>query len=129
MLGRGLAIAAGYLMAPQLSAMIPFELPGGKIGQYVKQFIVVSVGAQIANKALGRKYGNALLAGGVIQIGVDMLQTYVSPFGAGAGGNGGVGYYFPPNDQLALTYGGTVPGLPAETFQSGDVARLASRFS
>lgn len=109
--------------------MIPVELPGGKIGQYVKEFIVVSVGSQIVSKALGRKYGQALFAGGVIHIGVDMLQSYVTPFG---GAGDGVGYYFPPNNQLAAVYGNGgmgVAALPAESFVSGDVGRFRSRFN
>ena len=86
---------------------------------------MISVGSQVVNKALGRKYGNALFAGGVIHIAVDMLQSYVTPFG------GGVGAYVPPNDQLALTYGGgtAAASLSPETFASGQVDRLASRFN
>ncbi|MGH7259944.1 MAG: hypothetical protein ACREI9_04600 [Nitrospiraceae bacterium] len=124
LLQKGLAVAAGFLAAPRIASLIPFELPGGKIGQYVKEFLVVSVGSQVVKKALGAKYGNALFAGGVIHIGVDMLQTYVPTFG------GGMGYYFPPNDQLALEAGGmgTVPALP-EMFQTGSVERLSSRFN
>lgn len=109
--------------------MVPVELPGGRLGQYVKEFLVVSVGSQIVTKALGRKYGQALFAGGVIHIGVDMLQNYVTPFGA-AGGEG-VGYYWPPNSELSLMYGGTAPaGLP-ELGPGNGVAsgRLGSRFA
>jgi len=73
LLQRGLAIAAGFIAAPRLASMIPFELPGGKLGQYVKEFLVISVGSGLASKALGPKYGKALFAGGVIHIAVDML--------------------------------------------------------
>lgn len=125
---RGLAVAAGFLATPMLANMIPFTLPGGKLGEYAKKFIIVSVGSGILGRTLGRQYGNALFAGGVIHIGVDLLQTFVPAFG---GGNGGVGYYFPPDDQLSLSYGTGTEGngvLPAETFQSGGVSRLSSRF-
>lgn len=128
LLQRGLAIAAGFIAAPRIANLIPIELPGGKIGQYVKEFLVVSVASQLASKALGKKYGQALFAGGVIHMGVDMLQTYVAPFG---GGTSGVGYYWPPNDELAALYSGTTaaPGLP-DTMTGGLSAqgRLASRF-
>lgn len=128
LLQKGLAVAAGFLAAPRLTKLIPFEFPGGKVGEYVKEFLVIMLGSQLAKKALGAKWGNALFAGGVIHIGVDVLQTYVPAFGGG-----GVGYYFPPNDQLELTYGvspgtGAAGMLPPETFSSGDVARLSSRF-
>jgi hypothetical protein len=124
-LQKGLAVAAGFLAAPRIAAMIPFELPGGKLGSYVKEFLVVTIGSQVVKKTLGAKYANALFAGGVIHIGVDMLQTYVPTFGGG-----GVGYYFPPDDQLALAAGGmgTAPALP-EMFNSGSVERLSSRFN
>lgn len=108
--------------------MIPVELPGGKIGQYVKEFLVVSVGSQVVSKALGRKYGQALFAGGVIHIAVDMLQSYVTPFGAATNG---VSYYMPPDNQLlACGNGGMgVPlSLPAETFAS-TVERFRSRYN
>jgi len=106
--------------------MIPFELPGGKLGQYVKEFLVVSVGSGLVSKALGPKYGKALFAGGVIHIGVDMLQTYVSPFGGGSG----VGYYWPPNSELGAMYGTTAQaGLPDVAGANGSgLGRLASRF-
>jgi hypothetical protein len=104
--------------------MIPFELPGGKLGQYVKEFLVVSVGSGLVSKALGPKYGKALFAGGVIHIGVDMLQTYVTPFGGG-----GVGYYWPPNSELNAMYGTTAqPGLPDVAGNGGLTGRLAPRF-
>ena len=126
MLQRGLAVAAGFLAAPRIAAMVPIEFPGGKLGEYVKEFLVITVGSQVVNKALGRKYGNALFAGGVIHIAVDMLQSYLTPFGAGAGA--GVGLYLPPNDQLGLTYNGAcLPG--ADVFAIGQVDRLSSRFS
>ncbi len=125
LLQRGLAVAAGFLAAPRIASMIPFDLPGGKIGQYVKEFLVITVGSQVVKRALGAKYANALFAGGVIHIGVDMLQTYVPTFGGG-----GVGYYFQPDDQLALAAGGmgTVPALP-DMFSNGSVERLSSRFN
>lgn len=127
LLQRGLAIAAGYIVAPRIASLIPFELPGGKIGQYVKEFLVVSLGSGLVSRALGPKYGKALFAGGVIHIGVDMLQTYVTPFGGGQG----VGYYWPPNSELAALYGGTAPaGLPDVNGGNGLTAgRLASRFN
>lgn len=105
--------------------MIPIELPGGKLGQYLKEFLVVSVGSGIVTKALGRKYGQALLAGGVIHIGVDMLQSYVTPFGGG-----GVGMYWPPNSELDQLYGTTAaPGLPAGPGALTAGGRFASRFN
>lgn len=126
---RGLAIAAGFIAAPRLASLIPIELPGGKIGQYVKEFLVVSVGSQVVSKALGRKYGQALFAGGVIHIAVDMLQSYVTPFGAGA--PNGVSYYMPQDNQL-LTCGnggmGVPLSLPPESFTS-TVERYRSRFN
>jgi hypothetical protein len=124
LLQRGLAIAAGFIAAPKLAGMIPVELPGGKIGQYVKEFLVVTVGSQLVSKALGKKYGQALFAGGVIHIGVDMLQTYVAPFGGGTG----VGYYWPPDSELGALYGGTTaaPGLPDSMGMTQ--GRLAPRF-
>lgn len=107
--------------------MIPFELPGGKLGQYVKEFLVISVGSGLVSKALGPKYGKALFAGGVIHIGVDMLQTYVSPFG---GGTAGMGYYWPPNTELDAMYGTTAqPGLPDVAGGGGVVGRLTPRFA
>lgn len=126
LLQRGLAVAAGFLAAPRLTNLIPWEFPGGKLGAYVKEFLVIAVGSQVAKRALGAKYGNALFAGGVIHIAVDMLQTYVPSFG---GSSSGVGYYFPPDDQLALSYGAGAGALAPDTFVSGDVARLSSRFS
>lgn len=121
---RGLAVAAGFIMAPRLTNMIPFELPGGRVGAYAKEFIVISIGSQLVGKALGRRYGNALFAGGVIHIAVDMLQSYVPAFG------NGMGYYFPPDAQLALGAGTDVGtfGAPPEMFQSGEVERYRSRF-
>lgn len=130
LLQRGLAIAAGFIAAPRLAALIPIELPGGKIGQYIKEFLVVSVGSQVIGKALGRKYGQALFAGGVIHIGVDMLQSYVTPFGSAV--PNGVSYYMPPDSQLlGCGNGGMgVPlSLPPESFASGSVGRFSSRFS
>jgi len=125
LLQRGLAIAAGFIAAPRLASMIPFELPGGKLGQYVKEFLVISVGSGLVSKALGPKYGKALFAGGVIHIGVDLLQTYVAPFGGG-----GVGYYWPPNNELDAIYGTTAQaGLPDVAGGNGlSVGRLAARF-
>lgn len=128
LLQRGLAIAAGFIAAPRLASMIPVDLPGGKLGAYVKEFLVVSVGSQLVSKALGKKYGQALFAGGVIHIGVDMLQTYVTPFG---GGTAGMGYYWPPDSDLAQLYGGTaaVPGLPDTINGLSGAGRLSSRFN
>lgn len=128
LLQRGLAIAAGFIAAPRLAAMIPIELPGGKLGSYIKEFLVVSVGSQLVSKALGRKYGQALFAGGVIHIGVDMLQSYVTPFGAGSG----VGYYWPPNSELDLMASGMAApaGLPDVGMANGlQQGRLAPRFA
>jgi len=124
---RGIAVAAGFILAPRITSMIPFELPGGKLGQYAKEFIVISIGSQVMTKAMGRRYGNALFAGGVIHIGVDMLQSFVPAFG------GGMGAYFPPDDQLSLAYGTDVVGgglgPAAEMFPSGAVSRYHSRFN
>jgi len=126
---RGIAVAAGFILAPKITDMIPFQLPGGKIGQYAKEFIVISIGSQLVTKAMGRRYGNALFAGGLVHIGVDVLQSFVPAFSGG-----GVGYYFPPNEELGAMYGGmgvanggALP--PPDVFQSGQVNRLSSRFN
>lgn len=124
MIQQAVAVAAGYIVAPRIADMIPFELPGGQLGRWVKQFAVISIGSTVVSKAMGKKYGNALFAGGLIHIGVDALQTYVPAFG-GAGLNA----YFPPNDELRLMTGNgaAAPYLPG--MDSGTVTRFQSRFN
>lgn len=88
-----LLVGAGFLAAPMVSNLIPFT-PSSKLGEYLKKAAAVTVGATIVNQILGKRYGNALLLGGMINVGVDVLREFVPAFG------GGVGAYFPPNSEL-----------------------------
>lgn len=133
-----LMVGAGYLAAPMLSGMIPWQ-PASMVGEYMKRAAVVVVGSQLLQKAVGRKYGNALFAGGMISIAVDVLRSYVPAFaGAPMMGTGGpetagpegMGYYFPPNAELAAMYGGD-NGSSALAMAMGtgeSVGRFATRF-
>lgn len=88
-----LLVGAGFLVAPMVSALIPFT-PSSKLGEYLKKAAAVTVGATIVNQVLGKRYGNALLLGGMISVGVDVIREFVPAFG-------GMGAYFPPDSELA----------------------------
>lgn len=121
-------MGVGYLTAPILANMVPIQTVS-KLGQYLKEGLAVTVGSAVVSKLASRKLGTALFTGGMIHIAVDALRTYVPAFG---GEGAGVGYYFPPDDALAM------PGIgngnasclpPGDAFaQSGAVARYESRF-
>lgn len=112
-LGRALTLGAGFLAAPMVTKLVPWQ-PETKWGEYVKTGVVVGIGAQVAKAFLGRRYANALMAGGFLWIAVDALKTYVTPFG----GNAGVSYYYPPDDQLVASWGQS--GLPPAAEMPGN---------
>lgn len=121
-IGQAFWLGAGYVAAPIISRAVPFE-PASRIGQYVKQGLVVFIGSALVGRFVGRKFGNALLAGGMVNVAVQVLQDYVPAFGGG-----GVGAYFPPDDTLGLAPGDAAcpPGLDVMT--AGSVGRFNSRF-
>lgn len=125
MLTQALTVGVGYLAAPLVANMIPVQTTS-KVAGYLKEGVAVTIGSALAGKVLGRKLGTALFTGGMIHIAVDALRTYIPAFG----GNGaGVGYYFPPDDQLGLPQASESTVLPAgDAFNSGEVSRFASRF-
>lgn len=104
-LGRAALLGAGYLAAPMVTRFVPWETTS-KLQEYVKTGVVVGIGSQLAKVFLGKRYANALMAGGFLWIAVDALRTYVTPFG----GNAGVSYYYQPDAELVAGWGPT--GLP-----------------
>ena len=131
-----LMVGAGFLAAPMVANLIPWR-PQSQAGGYIKTALAVTVGSQLLGKALGRKYGNALFAGGMISIAVDVLKNYVPALGGGfpmPAGNGGdgVGYYFPPDAELSALYGGngsTMALAPGGAVGAGEsVGRFSPRF-
>lgn len=111
---QALTVGAGFLAAPMLGRLIPIETTT-KVGEYVKQGAAVAIGSAVATRTLGRKFGNALLAGGLIYIAVDALRSYVPAFGGT-----GVGYYFPPEAELgAFAAAGGDICLPGEMGAGG----------
>ncbi len=97
---QALTLGAGYLAAPIVSNMIPWQ-PETKLGQYAKTALIATLGGQLVNKFAGKKYGNALMAGGWLWIAVDALSSQVAVFAPGqAAGEESLGGYFPPDRDL-----------------------------
>lgn len=123
MLGQALWLGAGFLGAPMLTNLIPWQ-PASKLGQWAKTAIVVTLGSQLAKQVAGAKAGNALLAGGYLSIAVDLLRSGTTIFGAQ-----GVGYYYPDDNALVASWEGA--GLPPAAEIPGSAlagGRLAPRF-
>lgn len=120
-----LLVGAGFLVAPMAANLIPFT-PDTKLGEYIKKAAAVTVGGTIANQILGKRYGNAIMLGGMISVGVDILRDFVPAFGGT-----GMGAYFPPNAEIeaasALGNGMAATNLLPEP--SGVPARWASRYA
>lgn len=124
MLGQALWLGAGFLAAPMVSNLIPWQ-PASKFGQWAKTAVVTTLGAQLVNQVAGKKFGNALLAGGFLSIAVDLLRSGTTLFG----GNG-VGFYYP--DDNALIAGWEGAGLPPAAEIPGSAVasgRLTPRFN
>lgn len=122
MLGQALWLAGGFLGAPMLSNMIPWQ-PTSPLGRYAKTAIVTTLGSQLLRSIAGSKPANALLAGGYLSIAVDLLKSGTTFF------NGGVGYYYPDDNTLAAGWEGA--GLPPAAEIPGSAlaaGRLAPRF-
>lgn len=123
---QALSLGAGYLATPIVSSMVPFRTTT-KLGEYAKTAIVATIGGQVVGKVMGKKYGNALMAGGWLWIAVDALSsqvTFFAPARPSANGEEGMGAYFPPfaelesgaYDPLALPATGSRGGMPAMRF-------------
>jgi len=124
MLGQALWLGAGFLAAPMVTRFVPWQ-PSTKLGEWAKTAVVTTLGAQLVNQVAGKKYGNALLAGGFLSIAVDFLRSGTTIFG----NNAGVGYYYP--DDNALIAGWEGAGLPPAAEIPGSAlgaGRLAPRF-
>ena len=119
-----LLVGAGFLAAPMVTNLIPFT-PESRLGAYIKKAAAVTVGGTIVNQILGKRYGSAILLGGMISVGVDILRDFVPAFGGS-----GVGAYFPPNSELAMMGSGN--GMAASGMlpePSGIPNRWASRYA
>ncbi len=121
-----LLVGAGFLVAPMAANLIPFT-PTTRLGEYIKKAAAVTVGGTIATQIFGKRYGNAVLLGGMISVGVDVLRDFVPAFG----GNAGIGAYFPPNAEIeaasALGNGMAASNLLPDP--SGVPTRWASRYA
>ena len=120
-----LLVGAGFLVAPMAANLIPFT-PTSRFGEYIKKAAAVTVGGTIATQIFGKRYGNAVLLGGMISVGVDVLRDFVPAFGGS-----GVGAYFPPNAEIeaasALGNGMAASNLLPDP--SGVPSRWASRYA
>lgn len=94
-----LIVAAGFLGAPMIANLIPFQ-PVSKFGEYIKKGIGVGVGSMVIGAVMGKRFGNALMLGGAISIGVDVLRDFVPAFAGGGATGDGVSAYFPPDSEL-----------------------------
>lgn len=120
-----LLVGAGFLAAPMVTNLIPFT-PTTGLGEYIKKAAAVTIGATVVTQIMGKRYGNALLLGGMISVGVDVLRDFVPAFGGT-----GMGAYFPPNAEIeamsSMGNGMAASNLLPET--SGVPGRWASRYS
>lgn len=125
-----LLVGAGFLVAPMAANIIPFT-PTTRLGEYIKKAAAVTVGGTIATQIFGKRYGNAVLLGGMISVGVDVLRDFVPAFGNGVFGNGGVGGYFPPNAEIeaASALGNGMAATNLLPDPSGVPARWGSRYA
>ena len=120
-----LLVGAGFLVAPMAANLIPFT-PTTRLGEYIKKAAAVTVGGTIATQIFGKRYGNAVLLGGMISVGVDVLRDFVPAFGGT-----GVGAYFPPNAEIeaASALGNGMAATNLLPDPSGVPARWASRYA
>jgi len=118
-----LLVGAGFLLTPMAANLIPFT-PTTAIGEYIKKAAAVTVGGTIVTQVFGKRYGNALLLGGMISVGVDILRDFVPAFG-------GMGAYFPPNAEIeamsSMGNGMAAPGVLPEA--AGVPSRWGSRYA
>lgn len=106
-LTQALTLGAGFLAAPMVSDLIPWK-PASKLGEWAKMGVVVALGSQIVRVAVGKKYADALMWGGLLRIGVDVLQSQIPFFGGG-----GLSRYYPADEELIAQWGSGLPA-PAE---------------
>lgn len=108
-----------------ISNLIPFQ-PVSRVGEYIKKGIGVGVGSMVVGSIFGKRFGNALMLGGVISIAVDVLKDFVPAFGGVLPSGNGVSGYFPPDSELFPGNGNPAAGMLPES--TGVPGRWASRY-